>query len=87
MWAFKLVQQKASLDRDNLASTSPAATAAAAAAVGCSNETRELKTDAVSCETDDDELTTQHSNSCLSLGGLFTNELDKLPSNYVAMRD
>jgi len=75
MWAAELVRRKASLERDKLA---------ASAAAGSDNITV-LAADAGGVE-DDDQLTTEHRNSCSSTDEPFDVELQRLLPNYVAMR-
>jgi len=76
MWAAELVRRKASLETENLATS----------ATACSINITELAADSSSVETDD-LLAAQHTNCCSSLGEPVGIELEKMPPNYVAMRD
>lgn len=76
MWAAELVRRKASLETEKLATS----------ATACSNNITELAADAGSVETDD-LLAAQHTNCCSSLSEPVGIELEKMPPNYVAMRD
>ena len=77
MWAAELVHRKASLEREKLSASS--------AAAACSDGITVLAADGDVVGADD-QLTTQHRNSCSSLDEPFDVELQKLPPDYVAMR-
>jgi len=71
MWAAELVRQKASLDR--------------AAAAPSNSSAVELDADGET--VDENQFTVQHINSSNLLDEPSAVELEKLPSNYVAMRN
>ena len=73
MWAAELVGRKASFDGENLASSASAT----------NDSITTLAADSDSVETDD-QFSTLH---CSLLDKPFVSELEKLPPNYVVIRD
>jgi len=74
-WAAELVRRKASLERDKLA----------ALAVAGSDNITVLAADAGGVEADE-QLNSEHRNSCSSVDEPLDIELQRLPPNYIAMR-